>query len=71
MPLFEFVCNKCQHEQELLLRGDQQPRCEACGVSDLTKLLSVPAAHAATGQTRPSGELPPGGCGSGCSCFPG
>lgn len=67
MPLYEFVCQECRHEQELLVRSDEQAACEKCGSDHLSKLLSVPAAHAA-GQ--PGTEPPPGGCGTGCGCFP-
>lgn len=68
MPLYEFVCQDCQSEQELLVRGDESPQCESCGSSSLQKLLSVPAAHA----SREGGGGPPeGSCGSGCGCFPG
>ncbi|MGI9429932.1 MAG: FmdB family zinc ribbon protein [Bythopirellula sp.] len=68
MPLYEFVCQACQQEQELLVRAEQSPQCEACGSSELQKLLSVPAAHAA--KPGPTGP-PEGSCGSGCGCFPG
>jgi len=68
MPLYEFVCQKCGREQELLVRGKEVPDCQSCGSIELTKLLSVPAAPTAAGQS----ELPPqGSCGSGCGCFPG
>ncbi len=68
MPLYEFVCQQCEREQELLVRGEETPLCEACGSTRLTKLLSAPAAHSSS--SRP--ESPPAGsCGSGCGCFPG
>ena len=54
MPLYEFVCRDCEKEQELLVRGDEQPVCESCGGLQLAKLLSVPAAHlAGEGVARP------------------
>ena len=68
MPIYEFVCDQCQREQELLLRGDQSPHCEQCGSGKLSKLLSVPAAHAASSGN--SGPAPEGPCGSSCGCFP-
>ncbi|MCA9230630.1 MAG: zinc ribbon domain-containing protein [Planctomycetales bacterium] len=67
MPLYEFTCPKCGHEQEHLVRSDEQPACESCGHEQLTRLLSVPAAHSAS----PGGQPPAGPCGSGCGCFPG
>jgi putative FmdB family regulatory protein len=45
MPIYEYVCDDCQQAFEVLVRGDQQPRCTACGGERLRKLLSVPAAH--------------------------
>ncbi len=67
MPLYEFVCQKCELEQELLVRGNETPKCEGCGGIRLTKLLSVPAAHSSTGG--PSAPRP-ASCGSCCDCFP-
>lgn len=67
MPLYEFVCQSCDREQELLVRGEETPQCDSCGSDRLQKLLSVPAAHAAkSGQSEP----PAGPCGSSCGCFP-
>jgi len=68
MPLYEFVCQQCSREQELLVRGEEAAACHSCGSTELTKLLSVPAAPAAVGQPE---SPPPGSCGSGCGCFPG
>jgi len=70
MPLYEFVCQECDCEQELLVRGEEAPCCEQCGSSRLTKLLSVPAAHSSTA-SRGSGSdrPPPGPCGPSCGCI--
>ena len=79
MPIYEYVCQACQQEQEQLVRGDSIPHCEACGSENLQKLLSVPATHSissaqgissAKGISTDSGP-PSGSCGSGCGCFPG
>ncbi len=45
MPIYEYVCRKCRHEFEVLVRGNEQPECPQCGDRKLDKLLSVPAAH--------------------------
>ncbi len=72
MPLYEFVCRECHKEQELLVRGEQTPACEACGSIQLTKLLSAPVAHSASaGSSGVPRSLPSGGCGSGCACHGG
>ncbi|MGA2064765.1 MAG: FmdB family zinc ribbon protein [Thermoguttaceae bacterium] len=71
MPIYEYTCDDCGHEFELLIFGSQRPSCPACAGEHLTKAMSVPAAH--TGSARePScparGECdvphcPGGGCG--------
>jgi putative FmdB family regulatory protein len=59
MPIYEYVCRKCHHEFETLVRGDEKPNCPKCGDKKLDKLLSVPAAHTAGSSSR----LP---CGDAC-----
>jgi putative FmdB family regulatory protein len=43
MPLYDVRCTACQHEFEALVRGGNEPVCEACGGRDLERLLSLPA----------------------------
>ncbi|MCA9258013.1 MAG: hypothetical protein KDA61_02380 [Planctomycetales bacterium] len=73
MPLYEFLCRDCEVEQELLVRGEEQPVCEKCGSKQLVKLLSVcasPASNSA-GNSPDSGPMGGGGgCGMGCGCHP-
>jgi putative FmdB family regulatory protein len=69
MPLYEFECQECRRQQELLVQGSQKPYCESCGSTRLTKLLSVVSAHSA-GSGRSSDAPPAGPCGSSCGCFP-
>ncbi len=45
MPIYEYVCDNCGQEFEVLVRGQEKPACPSCGQSRLTKNLSVPAAH--------------------------
>jgi putative FmdB family regulatory protein len=54
MPIYEYVCSKCQQEFELLVRSDETPACPGCGGKKLSKLISMPASHS------PSGVNPPG-----------
>ena len=66
MPLFEYSCEKCQNEFELLVRSSDKPTCPDCGSNQLEKRFSVPAAHAASGSQLPLASMPPcggGGCG--------
>ena len=64
MPLYEYVCESCHDEFELLLRGNETPVCPECGGKKLTQLLSVVAAHTAGSRELPVCSAPsPMGCG--------
>jgi putative FmdB family regulatory protein len=56
MPLYEYSCPNCQSQFELLIRGNEQPECPHCHSTHLEKLLSVPAAHTASGRDLPMCE---------------
>ncbi len=68
MPLYEFTCNACESEFELLLRSNEKPACPSCSSKKLTKHFSVPAGHIAGSSDLPicnSGDRPaPGTCGA-------
>jgi len=53
MPIYEYVCPKCQREFELLVRGDETAACPECGTTELSKLVSAPSAHSGTGVNPP------------------
>ena len=40
MPIYEYGCQKCGHEFEELVFGDDNPQCPECGSSDVQKLMS-------------------------------
>ncbi len=69
MPIYEYVCRKCGHEFEVLVRGEEKPACPACGRGNLARQMSVPAAHtAATAPPCPAkeaGACDVRGCGGG------
>jgi putative FmdB family regulatory protein len=69
MPLYEYVCQACQEQFELLVRGDEQAACPQCGSGQLTKLLSVVAAPARSSAGGP-GEDQLGPCGQSCCGCP-
>jgi putative FmdB family regulatory protein len=46
MPLFEYQCQSCSKDFELLVRGSETPECPSCRSTSLQKRLSVFAAHA-------------------------
>lgn len=46
MPIYEYMCDRCGHEFEVLLRtSEEKPACPACNAQQLTRKLSLPVAH--------------------------
>lgn len=43
MPIYEYVCKKCGHEQEALHKVDEKPRlaCDECGAKPMSRLVSA------------------------------
>jgi len=60
MPLYEYQCQSCSHQFELLVRGGDTPQCPSCCSTALERRLSVFAAHA-NGRSREM--TAPGACG--------
>lgn len=56
MPIYEFHCEKCEKDSEILVRSSrwQGTKCPACGSSRLIKKLSVFSASAAAEAQRPA-----------------
>ena len=44
MPIFEYVCQNCEHRFERLVLGNQKPACPKCESKKLSAQLSVFAA---------------------------
>jgi putative FmdB family regulatory protein len=65
MPIYEYSCEDCGNEFELLVRDSEPPACPTCGTSRLEKRFSVPAAHTRSSSLLPMSERPSagGGCG--------
>ena len=65
MPIFEYVCRKCEHRFEKLVYGRQEPECPACHGRKLEKQLSVfaPSVKGAGGAPQPQTLAPCGSCG--------
>lgn len=64
MPIYEYTCEKCQADFELLIRGSEKPVCPECGGGRLAKRFSVPAAHTKGSSSLPvASSLPMSGCG--------
>jgi len=63
VPIYEYSCQNCDHEFELLIRGKEKPNCPECGEMNLTKNFSAPAAHTSSTkepscQTKGTCDLP-------------
>jgi putative FmdB family regulatory protein len=43
MPIYEYSCNSCHHQFEVLIRSSQTPVCASCGSADLDRIFSLPA----------------------------
>jgi putative FmdB family regulatory protein len=66
MPIFEYICQECQHEFETLVFGRDKAKCPKCQSKKLSPQLSVFAMStkdmSAKGSSTATG--PTGGCGS-------
>ncbi|MCS7151584.1 MAG: zinc ribbon domain-containing protein [Endomicrobia bacterium] len=41
MPVYEYICKKCNTEFELLLFSGEEPVCPKCGSKELLKKISL------------------------------
>ncbi|HEV2392598.1 MAG TPA: FmdB family zinc ribbon protein [Verrucomicrobiae bacterium] len=71
MPIYEFHCDKCKRDSELLVRSSKWKgaQCPHCGSTKLSKKLSVFASAAAAnpGEASACNAASPGSCGCHCS----
>ncbi|MCA9062491.1 MAG: zinc ribbon domain-containing protein [Planctomycetaceae bacterium] len=74
MPLFEFVCENCNAQFELLLSRNERAECPACHSKNVDKLMSSSAGRVGSSAALPiAGACPPpshGPCGPGCCRLP-
>ena len=71
MPIYEYVCMKCESHFEELVRGDEEPACPDCGGAKVARQFSVFAAHGVSGPQPSFGptKFSGGGCcGGSCGC---
>ncbi len=69
MPTYEYHCEKCAADFELLILGQERAECPQCGSKKLTQLMSAPAGRVGSGQLPLAGGCPPPDappCGPGC-----
>jgi putative FmdB family regulatory protein len=43
MPLYDFHCEQCGHDEEMLVASDASPACPRCQCQAMTRLLSAPS----------------------------
>jgi putative FmdB family regulatory protein len=43
MPIYEYVCKKCGHQQEALHKAEEKPRlaCDECGAKPMSRQVSA------------------------------
>ncbi len=70
MPLYDYSCQQCGQQSELLVSGNSQPECPHCGSSRLSKMLPIVAAPTRSTATSVASGPPAGSCGAGCGCHP-
>jgi len=44
MPIYDFLCSRCESLFESLVRATDVPVCPECGSSEVKKVLAPPAA---------------------------
>jgi len=64
MPIYEYRCERCQHEFEELVYASDTPRCPACEATNLQKLMSTHAVGRSKSGAAPAPAPAAGGCGS-------
>jgi putative FmdB family regulatory protein len=66
MPIFEYVCGKCDHRFETLVRSGTVVKCPSCNSTKLEKQLSVFSASVPTafGAAKSVPEFAGGACGT-------
>ena len=62
MPLYEYACQSCEHQFEVLVRNGETPECPSCHATSLERRLSTFAAHTQGSGSGFAAEAP-GGCG--------
>ena len=72
MPIYEFHCEKCEKDSEILVRSSdwKGTKCPHCGSAKLSKKLSVFASAAAGGNDAPACGNGDGSCGRCCGGGP-
>ncbi len=72
MPLYEYICEACEHAFEVLVRNadDTEVRCSACGSAGARKRFSAFAMSMSNSSSGAEGFAGPSGCPT-CGDVPG
>jgi putative FmdB family regulatory protein len=71
MPIYEYICQKCNHACELLVKSaGARPACPECGSKKLDRQFSTFAAHGGSSEKSPceNGACPNIGACPGGAC---
>ena len=63
MPIFEYICEKCENHFEALVYGEEKASCPKCRSTKLAPQLSVFAVSAKSGPPSKASSGPCGSCG--------
>jgi putative FmdB family regulatory protein len=63
MPIFEYVCQNCDHAFEALVYGNEKAQCPKCESKKLTPQLSIFAVSAKGASSSAPAAGPCGSCG--------
>ena len=63
MPIFEYICQHCQHQFEAIVLGKTAATCPKCESKKLTPQLSTFAVSAKSGAAPAMSAGPCGSCG--------
>lgn len=63
MPIFEYICNDCQHHFEAVVFGKNKATCPKCESKSLAPQLSVFAVASKGASSSPAASGPCGSCG--------
>ena len=68
MPIYEYVCMRCEEHFEELVRNGEAVNCPECESTNVEKQFSVFAMHGAGQEQSFGGGTGTGCCGGSCGC---
>jgi putative FmdB family regulatory protein len=52
MPIYEYTCQSCGSQFELLVRSKKAPACPSCNSKQLERMISLPAIKSETTRSK-------------------